>query len=664
MRITEAAQSYSFSRRALVLGGLQAGVGMILAARMTWLAVFENDKYRLLADSNRINLTLTPPRRGWILDRHNKPLALNRTSFRVDLIPDRIEDKEAVVQQLKEVLKLTPEEVAKIEIDLKRAAGFQPVQVAENLDWERYAAVSVRLPEMPGVQPTQGYARYYPLAAGVAHLLGYVGAASAEEYRKLKDPLLITPGFKMGKDGLEKVEEDVLRGTPGAKRVEVTARGRLVNELATRPDQPGKNVKLTIDAGLQEYAARRLGPESGSTALIDLHTGGLLALVSMPAYDPNSFSDGISRSEWAMLSGDERIPLMNKALQGLYPPGSTFKPATALAALGGGLDPNKVVYCSGGYTLGNRRFGCLGRHGPMTLHTAIARSCNTYFYTVGREVGPDAIAIAARKLGLGAEYKLPLPSQRYGTVPDPAWMMRRRKTQWSVANTLNMSIGQGDLLVSPLQLAILAARVGSGKALVPQLLADQAKGAEALDFPEEHLAMVRSGMDEVVNGHGTAGRSKLPFPDIRMGGKTGTAQVRRIAGGARGGMNVPWKYRDHGLFVCFAPVENPRYAAAVVIEHGMSGSGAAAPVARDMMTYLFDQTQAMTKLTELETGWGGDYKMRMAKQSEEFRASQAAPPPPPPEDTAGAAEATAAAASNETAQSADTAATRSGEAPE
>jgi penicillin-binding protein 2 len=664
MRITEAAQTYSFSRRALVLGGLQAGIGMILAGRMTWLAVYENDKYRLLADSNRINLTLTPPRRGWIVDRNGKPLALNRTSFRVDLIPDRIEDKTKVVEQLRDVLKLTPEEVAKIETDLKRAAGFQPVQVLENLDWERYAAVSVRLPEMPGVQPTQGYARYYPLGAGVAHLLGYVGAASAEEYRKLKDPLLITPGFKMGKDGLEKVEEDMLRGTPGAKRVEVTARGRLVKELATRDDVPGKNVKLTIDAGLQEYAARRLGPESGSTALIDLQTGGLLALVSMPAYDPNSFSDGISRSEWAMLSGDERIPLMNKALQGLYPPGSTFKPATALAALGGGLDPNKVVYCGGGYQLGNRRFGCLGRHGPMTLHTAIARSCNTYFYTVGREVGPDAIAIAARKLGLGAEYKLPLPSQRYGTVPDPAWMMRRRKTQWAVANTLNMSIGQGDLLVSPLQLAILAARVGSGKALVPQLLADQIAGAQALDFPAEHLALVRSGMDEVVNGHGTAVRSKLPFPDIRMGGKTGTAQVRRIAGGARGGMNVPWKYRDHGLFVCFAPVDNPRYAAAVVIEHGMSGSGAAAPVARDMMTYLFDPTLAMTKLTEMEAGWGGDYKTRMAKQAEAFRASQAAPPPPPPEDAAGAVEATAAAASNETARSADTAATRSGEAPE
>lgn len=664
MRITEAAQTYSFSRRAVLLGGIQAGVGVVLAGRMTYLAVYENSKYSLLADSNRISSTLTPPRRGWIVDRNNKPLALNRTSFRVDLIPDRIEDKTKIVAQLTEILKLTPEEEARVETDLKRAAGFQPVQVVENLDWERYAAVSVRLPELPGVQPSQGYARYYPLGAGSAHLLGYVGAASAEDYRKLQDKLLITPGFKLGKDGLEKMEEGELRGKPGAKRVEVTARGRLVQELETRPDVPGKNVKLTIDLGLQEYAARRLGPESGSAVLIDLQTGGILAFASMPAYDPNSFSDGISRSEWAMLREDERVPLMNKVLQGLYPPGSTFKPATALAALGGGVDPNRVVYCNGGYQLGNRRFGCLGRHGPMTLHTAIARSCNTYFYTVGRDVGPDAIAASSRKLGLGAEYPLPLPSQKYGTVPDPAWMLRRRKTNWAVANTLNMAIGQGDLLVTPLQLAVLAARVASGKDIKPQLLADRAHGGAPLDFPPEHLAMVRSGMDEVVNGHGTAGRSKLPFPDIRMGGKTGTAQVRRIAGGARGGMNVPWKYRDHGLFVCFAPVDNPRYAASVVIEHGMSGSGAAAPVARDMMTYLFDPELAMKRLAELETGWGGDYRARMEARADAFRAAQATPPPPPPEDAASAAEATASEASNATARSADTAASRSGEAPE
>lgn len=634
--VTEAQTAFTFSRRALFLSGAQIGVGVLLAARMTWLAVAENERYSLLSESNRINTTLVPPRRGWIVDRKGFPIAGNRTDFRVDIIPERLEDKARTVALLTNLLQLPPEEVERINTELGRAAGFQPVQVAENLDWERFAAVSVRLPELPGVAPTRGYSRHYPLGAAVGHLTGYVGGASAEQYKETRDPLLVTPGFKLGKDGLEKTLESRLRGTPGAKRVEVTARGKVVRELATRPDVPGRVARLTIDAGLQEYAARRLGTGSGAAVVIDTLTGGILALASMPAFDPNSFSDGISHNEWAMLSEDERIPLMNKALQGLYPPGSTFKPATALAVLGAGIDPQRVVYCNGGYQLGNRRFGCLGRHGPMTMHTAIARSCNTYFYSMGREVGIEAIAAAARTLGYGAEHPLPLPSQRYGTVPDAAWKLRKHKQDWTSADTLNTSIGQGYLLVSPLQLALAAARIASGRALDPFLLMEDGKPAGALPFPAEHLAIVRSGMDEVVNGAGTAGRSRLQVPGVRMGGKTGTAQVRRLSGLARGGMNVPWKYRDHGLFICFAPVDNPRYAAAVIIEHGMSGSGAAAPVASDILTYLFDRDRAVKKLLALEAEWGGDIRTRMAAQSSAYAAARAAPPPPPPVDSEGA----------------------------
>ena len=324
MRITEAAQAYSFSRRALMLGGIQGAVGLVLAGRMTWLAVFESEKYRLLAESNRINLTLTPPRRGWIVDRNGRELALNRASVRVDMIPDQIEDKDKLLKTLQQIIGLSPEEVARLETDLKRSRGFRPIQVTEKLDWDRYAALLVRMPDLPGVQPSESFARYYPLGAGVGHLLGYVGAASQEQYQKEKDPLLIAPGFKLGKDGIEKTMEDQLRGTPGAKRVEVTAHGRPVRELETRPDKPGEAVKLTVDAGLQEYAARRLGNESGSVTVFDCQTGHILAMVSMPSYDPNAFSDGISSSEWRMLSEDDHIPLMNKTLQGLYPPGSTW----------------------------------------------------------------------------------------------------------------------------------------------------------------------------------------------------------------------------------------------------------------------------------------------------------------------------------------------------
>lgn len=650
VRITEASQAYSFSRRALVLGGLQGGVALVLAGRMAYLSVFENERYRLMADSNRINLTLTPPRRGWIVDRNGAPLANNRTDFRVDLIPDRMEDKVKTLDTLQTILNLSPEDRARIETDLKRAAGFQPVQVLENLDWERFAAISVRLPELPGVAPTRGFARNYPLGPGVGHLVGYVGTANAEQFKKEKDPLLVTPGFKLGKDGIEKKLEDQLRGTPGAKRVEVTAHGRLVRELATRPDAPGETVKLTIDAGLQEYTARRMGDESGSVTVFDCMTGQILAMVSMPAYDPNAFSDGISRSEWRMLAEDDHIPLMNKTLQGLYPPGSTFKPATALAALSAGIDPSRVVYCNGGYQLGNRRYGCLGRHGPMTMHTAIARSCNTYFYTVGREVGIDRIAAAARALGFGAEYELPLPSQRYGTIPDQAWKLKRYKQEWTQSDTLNAAIGQGYVLVSPFQLALSAARLASGKMVQPSLLLAPPRAYPALPFPPEHVAIVRSGMDEVVNGHGTAGASKLQVEGVRMGGKTGTAQVRRIMDANRG-QGGAWKYRDHGLFICFAPVDNPRYAASVVIEHGMGGARAAAPIAKDVLTFLFDRPQAMKRLHALEAGWGGNISQRMATRTAEWKAAQAPQATATstvPEDPAAAAENVVSAATSAT----------------
>lgn len=630
--VTEAAQSYTFSRRAVALGGIQGAFALMLAGRMTWLSVFENERYSTLAESNRVNLTLVPPRRGWIVDRHGAPIANNRTDFRVDLIPDRVEDPERILALLNRILGLTAEDLDRVRGELKKAHGFQPVPVAENLDWERFAAVSVRLPELPGVAPTRGFTRNYPFGPAFAHVTGYVGAASTEQYAETKDPLLLVPGYKIGKDGLEKSLQDRLKGAPGAKRVEVTARGRLVRELATRPDTPGETQRLTIDAGLQDYAARRLGNESGSCVVFDCWTGGILAMASMPAYDPNSFSDGIGRSEWAMLSEDDHLPLTNKALQGLYPPGSTFKPATALAILGAGIDPKRVVYCNGGYQLGNRRFGCLGRHGPMTMHTAIARSCNTYFYAMGREVGVEAIAAAARKLGYGAEHALPLPSQRYGTVPDSAWKLRKYKQEWTQADTLNTSIGQGYVLVSPFQNALAAARIASGLSVTPHLLMRDKVAAPPLAFSPEHLAIVRAGMDEVVNGAGTAGRSRLQLDGIRMAGKTGTAQVRRISAGGFRGQGGEWKYRDHGLFICFAPVDKPRYGAAVVIEHGLGGARAAAPVAKDVLTWLFDREQAMKNLEALEAGWGGDIATRMAARQAAYLAArnpQAAPSPTP-----------------------------------
>lgn len=622
--LSEAQVQLSFSRRGFVLGAAQMGLCGLLIGRMAWLSIAENERYNLLAESNRVNLSLIPPRRGWIIDRYGKPLALNRTVFRADIIPDRLKDKDGVLDALVQLLGLTDEERQRIAEEIESAAGFQPVQVAENLDWERYAALSVRAQDLPGVVPAQGFARFYPTGAAVGQLLGYVGAASGEEYQKVKDPLMITPGYKIGKAGVEKIHQEYLKGTPGARRSEVTARGKLVRELETRPDVPGNTMRMTIDAGLQHYAARRLGDNSGAVTVIDTATGGILALASMPSFDPNDFTDGIGRAEWARLSGDERKPLVNKTLQSLYPPGSTLKPAAALALLAAGVDPEERVNCGGGYRLGNRTFRCLGRHGPMNMTTAIARSCNTYFYAMGRRIGYDAIAKVGRELGLGAEYDLPATSQRYGTVPDSAWKQRKYDQKWTDSDTLNATIGQGYVLVSPFQLAVMSSRIASGRALVPHLLGRTPPAAH-LSFSDDHLAIVREAMKQVVSFSGTAGRSQLPLEGIAMGGKTGTAQVRKIDGGQRG-QSGAWKYRDHGLFVCFAPTDKPRFAASVVIEHGLGGARAAAPVAKDVLTYLFDQTKAMTALVEMEKTWGGDIATRMARQAEGADATPAVEP--------------------------------------
>lgn len=634
--VTEMSQAYSFSRRAWMLGAIQGGVGLMLAGRMAWLSIAQNERYTMLSESNRVNMTLLPPRRGWIVDRHGVPIANNRTDFRVDIIPDRLRDKERVLPLLGRILQLPPEEVERIAIDLDHAAGFQPVQVAENLDWERFAAVSVRLPELPGVAPTRGFARNYPAGAAVAHLTGYVGVPNVEQYKKTHDQLLVTPGFKLGKDGLEKMLETELRGDAGAKRVEVTARGKLVAELATKPDVPGKTARLTIDAGLQEYAARRLGTNSGSVVAIDCRTGEMLAMVSMPAYDPNSFSDGISHLEWQMLSDDDHVPLMNKVTQGLYPPGSTVKPMNGLALLHAGIDPMARVSCSGAMRLGTSVFHChkRGGHGPVDLKNAIMQSCDIYFYEMARRIGYDRIAPIARTLGMGQKFDLPFSTQRFGTMPDPAWKQRKYNRPWTVADSLNASIGQGYVLANPLQLAVMAARLASGRDLQPSILASHVhRNAPALDIDSENLARVREAMFGVINGGGTGGAAKLLIPGVAIAGKTGTAQVRRITmaerrSGVLKNGQLPFKLRDHALFIGFAPADNPRYALAVVLEHnGHTVRNLDTPmIARDIMTYMIDRERALKSLAEVEPTWGGDIRTRMAATAAAYRTAQSAPP--------------------------------------
>ena len=624
-----------FTRRALLVGAGMGAVGVTLAGRMAYLSVWEGAKYAAQAEGNRVSLRLIPPRRGWIVDRDGKPLALNAPDYRVELLPDQVKDLDATLAAVAKVLPLTPDDLTRVRADLARQPKYMPVELAHGLDWPTFARINVALPDLPGVAPVPGYSRVYPGGDAFAHLLGYVGTPTADQFAREHDPLLIFPGFKIGKDGIERRADAGLRGTAGARRVEVTARGRVIRDLDTRPDKPGTTLRLTIDRDLQAYAARRLTDNSASVVVLDTHSGDVLCMVSMPAYDPNAFSTRVTAKLWAELQADDHHPLINKSAQGLYPPGSTFKTMTAMAILGAGIPAEQATGCTGTYRLGNAAWHCWSKHGHgrVDLHRAIPQSCDVYFYTFGRSVGVDAIAATARKFGLGQKFDLPLPGQSAGVVPDTAWKLARYKQAWGVGDTLNSAIGQGYIIANPLQLAVMAARLASGTAVEPRLYADAPRvAAPPLDVAPEHLAIVRQGMSDVVNGAGTARAARLAVDGVQMAGKTGSAQVRGISKADRraGRMKSelqPWKYRDHGLFVAFAPADAPKYAICVVLEHGNHGA-AAGVIARDVMTYLFEPERALATLKPMEEAYHA--KQRAALAAAEAAAAAAAAGPVDP----------------------------------
>jgi penicillin-binding protein 2 len=614
-----------FDRRAFFLGAVQIGAGTALIGRMAQLSIAEADKYKVAAEENRVALHLIPPRRGWIVDATGAAIATNRPAYAVELIPSLAGDLGTALDRISAIVPLAPADRARIEEEAKDLPPSAALTIASDIGWDAFAALNLELADVAGLQPMRTYVRHYPDGEAFAHLTGYVGRATAEQYKTTRDPLYLLPGFRVGKSGVEKGKDAPLRGKPGARRVEVNARGRIVKELDTKPDQPGQPVQLTIDRGLQAFTAARVGSESCSVVVIDVVTGDIKCLLSMPAFDPNVFSNRIPSKLWKDLQADEKKPLLNKTLQGLYVPGSTFKPVTALAALANDVLPTDRVVCNGRYRLGSNTWHCHKRsgHGSVDMRSGIAKSCNVYFYTMARRVGADAVAEMSRKMGLGHEFDLPIPEQRGGEVPDPAWKQKRFGQEWKVADTLNMAIGQGYVLMNPLQLAVMTARIATGRIVEPRMLAGAPpKAFEPLPIPPEYLDVVRQGMDDVVNGPGgTARGSALKVPGVRMGGKTGTAQVRRISGSARGGANVPWKFRDHALFIAFAPVDNPRYAISVVVEHGIGGSRAAAPIAKDVLTWIYDRPAAEKQLAGVLEA---RERARIAREQELERQAEAA----------------------------------------
>ncbi|MEL6362214.1 MAG: penicillin-binding protein 2 [Pseudomonadota bacterium] len=606
-----------FSRRATLFGG---GLSLLfggIAARLYHLQIAKYEDFAALAEENQFNRRLLTPLRGEIVDRFGNTLASNRQNFRLLLAPEETPDLEAAIEKIAQYVELSDTRRNRLMREIRRTGGVNPVQVVDNLTWEEFSRINFELPELPGARPEVGETRNYPLGSATAFVIGYVGAVTQRDLNTQpteEDRLLLRqPGFKVGRDGLERTYEDELRGIAGKMRVKVNAHGRVIEEVkdGAVPSTQGQPLVLTIDSDLQQAAMKEMEGESASAVVIDIETGDILVLASTPAFDPNLFNTGIPSKLWRELNDSPYKPLLNKPLGGVYPPGSTFKMISAIAAQRAGISPNHSVRCNGRFWYGNRFFHCWkrGGHGTVNMRNSLKHSCDTFYYDLATRLDIDLIADTARKLGLGQTYNLGVPGEKGGTVPDRAWKKAYfastpENQKWFPGETLSAIIGQGAVTTTPIQLAVMAARIASGKEVRPRLV--RILGETVMPTPtfasigldDDHLDVVRGGMDAVTNEPGgTAYRSRLEDPDHRLAGKTGTSQIYRItneerARGLTKPEDLPWEKRDHALFVCFAPFDKPRYACSVVVEHGIGGSRAAGPKAREIMRAVMKKDPA------------------------------------------------------------------------
>lgn len=589
----------TFTRRAGLISGGMMVLTSGLIGRMYYLQVVGQDQYKLLADKNRISLRLLAPERGKILDRNGYALAINRTDYRVNIIPEQTDDVEKTLEALNRILPISERQKRRILRAVGRQRAFLPVTVAENLDWETFARVNINIPDLPGIQPDMGITRYYPEKDLLAHIVGYVSSVNKREIGE--DPLLELPGFKIGKNGMELILDLRLRGKAGNSRVEVNVMGRVIRELSRNDSVPGDTLNLTIDRDIQKFTADRVRDESAAVVVMDVHTGEILALTSTPAFDPNDFNLGISQKKYDVLLNDARKPLINKTVQGEYPPGSTFKMIVAMAALEAGvIEPEEKLFCDSTYHIGNTIKYCWKRqgHGHVSMVAAIAGSCDVYFYQVAGRVGIDRIHDMAARFGLGKKFGIDIPGEKNGLNPSKGWKMATRGTRWQGGDTANVGIGQGDVLVTPLQLCVMVARmVNGGKAIKPRILLSEPDGISdepgTIPYDRRNMKIILAGMDAVINDPmGVAFAQRMKQKGMSFGGKTGSSQVRRISKSERDvrvrkNEEKPWIERDHALFVGFGPLEDPRYAISVIVEHGGGGSKKAAPIARDVLEFMF-----------------------------------------------------------------------------
>jgi penicillin-binding protein 2 len=588
------------------MGGQVAVLGG-LAARLYQVQILEGVRFATLAEANRVSQRAIAPPRGRILDRFGTTVAGNKLNWRAVLIAEQTRDVTATLDNFDRIVALDDRERARIMRDVRRHRRFIPVMVRDFLGWDEMARIEVNATELPGIMIDVGTSRVYPFSDQLAHVVGYVAPPNEEDVAA--DPELALPGIRIGRAGMEKQHDVALRGNAGAVQLEVNAYGRVIRELDRQEGVQGEEVGLTIDAQLQQAVLGHLGDESASAVVMDCTNGEVLAMASTPSFDPSLFNSGVSQAQWVEWTKNRRAPLINKSIAGLYAPGSTFKMAVAIAGLQSrAITPNDRIECPGYLDLGDTRFHCWKKygHGALDLRGGLKNSCDVFFYETARRTGIDRIAAVARQFGMGTDLPVDLPGARPGMIPTREWRIGQGG-HWNIGDTIVSGIGQGYVQVTPLQLATYVSRVATGRAVEPHLARSlggvlqsgaRAEDWPALAMPQRDLQMVREGMWAVVNEQGgTAPQARLPDPKVQLAGKTGSAQVRNVSREQRERGNydsekLPWEFRPHALFVAFAPYDAPRYAVAVVIEHGNAGAAAAGPVARDIMLDTLERDPA------------------------------------------------------------------------
>lgn len=595
-------------RRARLLYVILALAFLTLISRLVFLQIIQGERYTFLSENNRIRIKRVPGTRGMIFDRQGQLLVDSRPSFDLIFVPEDSESPETTLRLLARYLQRDESELLKTFEENKSRAAFDELVIGRDIDWSAVVAVETHQLDLPGVSLRARPRRSYADGPMAAHVLGYLGEINQRQLKILKEQGYVI-GDEIGQYGLERRWEELLRGQSGGQQVEVDALGRRVRVLHEVSDVPGYTVHLTLDRQLQETAYEALKGKQGTIVALDVRNGAILALASTPAFDPNAFARGIKSEEWSGLIKDQLRPLSNRAIQGQYPPGSTFKIIMSIAGLEEGvIQPESSIQDPGFYTFGNRSFRDWkkGGHGSVNLHKAIVESCDTYFYQLGPKLGVDRIAKWARAFGLGEKTGVVLDDEKAGTIPDTEWKRKRFRQPWFPGETVSVAIGQGYVTVTPLQLAnMMAAVANGGKLYRPYLVSkvESVDGATVREYgPElirtielkpDTLKRVHEALADVVNGAGGTGgaaRSQI----VQIAGKTGTAQVVEMKGGYVKTEQLAYFNRDHAWFVSYAPVDDPQIAIAVLVEHGGHGGDAAAPMAKKVFEKYIEMQKQNT----------------------------------------------------------------------